>query len=113
MRIATLGSTWSSGGATTSPKHTAIKIAPEYEEPTIRVRDASKVAQIVGALMNKEKKKDFSTENHRKQERLRVNFGNKTKDSLLSKEEAYKKRLRLDWKKSIFLFQSRKHSERW
>ena len=87
------------GGATTSPKHTAIKIAPEYEEPIVRVRDASKVAQIVGALLNKEKKKGFSTENHRKQERLRVNFGNKTKDSLLSKEEAYKKRLRLDWKK--------------
>ena len=44
------------GGATTSLKHTAVKIAPKYNEPIIRVRDASKVAQVVGNLLNEEKK---------------------------------------------------------
>ena len=47
------------GGATTSPKHTAVKIAPEYNEPIVRVRDASKVANVIGDLLNKDKKKSF------------------------------------------------------
>ena len=45
------------GGATTSPKHTAIKIAPEYNEPIIRVRDASRVSNVIGDLLNKKRKK--------------------------------------------------------
>jgi len=28
------------GGATTSRQHTAVKIAPEYREPTVHVIDA-------------------------------------------------------------------------
>src|SRR3954447_9020360 len=31
------------GGATTSRQHTAVKIAPEYTEPTVHVHDASRV----------------------------------------------------------------------
>ena len=37
------------GGATTSRQHTAVKIAPEYSEPTIHVLDASRVVGVVGS----------------------------------------------------------------
>ena len=35
------------GGATTSPQHTAVKIAPEYSQPTVHVPDASRVVDVV------------------------------------------------------------------
>ena len=47
------------GGATTSSKHTAIKIAPEYDDATVRVKDASRVSHIVGDLLNPSKKIEF------------------------------------------------------
>ena len=62
------------GGATTSLKHTAVKIAPNYKEPIIRVRDASKVAQVVGNLLSEDKKIEFSNKNREKQEKLRKKF---------------------------------------
>lgn len=40
------------GGATTSKRHTAIKIAPQYGGPTIHVADASKSVPVVAALLN-------------------------------------------------------------
>src|SRR5262249_5528530 len=36
------------GGATTSKQHTAVRIAPEYGQPTLHVLDASRVVGIVG-----------------------------------------------------------------
>ena len=62
------------GGATTSPRHTAIKIAPEYDEPIIRVRDASRVSNIIGDLLNKDRKEKFVKKNEIKQEKLRSIF---------------------------------------
>ena len=38
------------GGATTSKKHTAVKIAPEYGGATIHVLDASRAVEVVGTL---------------------------------------------------------------
>ena len=35
------------GGATTSRQHTAVKIAPEYSQPTVHVLDASRVVDVV------------------------------------------------------------------
>ena len=40
------------GGATTSAKHTAVKIAPQYKQPTIHVLDASRAAGVVEKLLN-------------------------------------------------------------
>ena len=36
------------GGATTSRQHTAVRIAPEYTQPTVHVLDASRVIGVVG-----------------------------------------------------------------
>jgi 5-methyltetrahydrofolate--homocysteine methyltransferase len=47
------------GGATTSRKHTAVKIEENYSGPTVHVIDASRAVGVVGKLMNKNKKDDF------------------------------------------------------
>ena len=85
------------GGATTSLKHTAVKIAPNYNEPIIRVRDASKVAQVVGNLLNEDKKIEFSNKNRKKQEKLRKSFEKNNNSETISDDIAYKNRLKLDW----------------
>ena len=41
------------GGATTSKKHTALKIAPEYDNGVIHVDDASKAVGVVSKLLSK------------------------------------------------------------
>ena len=40
------------GGATTSRIHTAVKIAPEYQNPVVHVLDASKAVPVAGQLLN-------------------------------------------------------------
>ncbi len=47
------------GGATTSPIHTAVKIDPEYPEPVIHVRDASKVTNVVSKLLSSSEKESY------------------------------------------------------
>jgi len=44
------------GGATTSKKHTAIKIEPEYAHGVIHVDDASKAVGVVSTLLSKERR---------------------------------------------------------
>ncbi len=46
------------GGATTSRQHTAVRIAPEYTQPTVHVLDASRVIGVVGALLEPERRRD-------------------------------------------------------
>src|SRR2546430_11968917 len=40
------------GGATTSKQHTAVRIAPAYDGPTVHVLDASPVVGVVSALLD-------------------------------------------------------------
>ena len=47
------------GGATTSRVHTAVKIAPNYEGPTIHVLDASRSVTVVNNLVGKGDKEQF------------------------------------------------------
>ncbi|MBP5856491.1 methionine synthase [Marivibrio halodurans] len=47
------------GGATTSKKHTAIKIEPEYAHGVIHVDDASKAVGVVSNLLSKERRGDY------------------------------------------------------
>src|SRR5262249_10245030 len=41
------------GGATTSRQHTAVRIAPAYERPTVHVLDASRVVGVVSDLLDR------------------------------------------------------------
>lgn len=45
------------GGATTSPLHTALKIAPVYHAPVIHLKDASQNATVAARLMNPNQRK--------------------------------------------------------
>src|SRR5581483_5456758 len=62
------------GGATTSPAHTAVKIAPEYAPGVVHVLDASRVVNVVSSLLSPEQKPAFLAETVAKQEKQRAEF---------------------------------------
>jgi 5-methyltetrahydrofolate--homocysteine methyltransferase len=49
------------GGATTSRQHTAVKIAPEYENETVHVLDASRVVDVVSSLLDPKRRCELDT----------------------------------------------------
>ena len=65
------------GGATTSAAHTAVKVAPEYDEPVVHVLDASRVIGVVSALLSREQKPAFAADLRKKQEAQRADFANR------------------------------------
>ena len=86
------------GGATTSPAHTAVKIAPEYPHGVVHVLDASRVVNVVSSLLSPEQKPTFLAENTTKQERQRDEFiARRNKRPLLSLAEARARAPRFDW----------------
>ena len=82
------------GGATTSPLHTALKIAPAYEGPVVHLKDASQNALVAARLMNPELKQEFVQALYREQEELRRKNEEK-QVKLVSLEEAQKNKLNL------------------
>lgn len=80
------------GGATTSAMHTALKIAPAYDGPVVYVKDASQNSGIAAALLCDDTREAFISELHRAQEELRQEFSHNTQASLLSLEEARKRK---------------------
>ena len=88
------------GGATTSPAHTAVKIAPEYPPGVVHVLDASRVVNVVSALLSADQKTMFMAETVGKQERQRTEFADRrNKRPLLSLAEARARRQTFDWSK--------------
>jgi len=59
------------GGATTSPLHTALKIAPEYERAVTYVKDASRAVGVVGRLLNADQRDAYIREIAAEQDKLR------------------------------------------
>ncbi len=47
------------GGATTSEMHTAVKIVPNYSQPVVHVRDASRATGVVASLLSAENRPEF------------------------------------------------------
>ncbi len=82
------------GGATTSPLHTALKIAPVYEGPVIHLKDASQNVLVAAQLMNPAQKEGYVQTLLQEQEALRQ--ANEAKQvKLVSLEEATENRLKL------------------
>ena len=87
------------GGATTSPAHTAVKIAPEYSGDVIHVLDASRVVNVVSALLSPERKPAFMGDVRAKQQKQREDFAaRRARKPLLSLEVARSRRPIFDWK---------------
>lgn len=92
------------GGATTSSAHTAIKIAPHYDQPIIRVGDASLATGVCNELLNPDKKAIYVDTIQAEQEVQRIHFeANKGANEFLSLEEARAKRYTCDWEQATLL----------
>ena len=86
------------GGATTSAIHTAVKIAPEYDQPVVHVRDASLSTGITAALMSESATKDFTAGLEEEHKRLREQYRSRnTEAEFITLAEARKKRFRPDF----------------
>ncbi len=85
------------GGATTSAKHTAVKIAPGYHETVIHVKDASRCVGVVDRLTRPERKPELDRDNRAFQAKERESFAKRRQRKLVSYAEACKRRLAIDW----------------
>jgi 5-methyltetrahydrofolate--homocysteine methyltransferase len=85
------------GGATTSRQHTAVKIAPEYSQPTVHVLDASRVVDVVANFMSGERRGAFVQSNIEAQDEIREKYKTRSEKPLRSYEQARANALKYDW----------------
>jgi 5-methyltetrahydrofolate--homocysteine methyltransferase len=86
------------GGATTSRAHTAVKIAPHYDESVVHVLDASRAVGVVSTLLNADAKVKFDTRTRADYEQLRSEHAERTREKkMLTLEQARANRLTIDW----------------
>jgi len=86
------------GGATTSRLHTAIKIAPQYDNGVVHVLDASRSVTVAGNLLNPEQKPELLTNIKVEYSKLAKDFANKkTSKEYLSYADARKNKVKIDW----------------
>jgi 5-methyltetrahydrofolate--homocysteine methyltransferase len=84
------------GGATTSGKHTAVKVAPAYTGPTIHVPDASLAVGVMGKLLSSERA-SYITEIQAKQVTQRESHASSQKRVLLTIEQARSRKQKLEF----------------
>ncbi|MDE6695553.1 MAG: methionine synthase [Muribaculaceae bacterium] len=80
------------GGATTSPLHTALKIAPVYTGPVVHMRDASQNPIAAAKLLDKSEKKDYIASIQEEQRSLRESYSTSVKKYLPLEEARIKGR---------------------
>jgi 5-methyltetrahydrofolate--homocysteine methyltransferase len=76
------------GGATTSKKHTAVKIAPHYSKEVVHVLDASRAVNTVASLLDPKQRPTFDVENRKEQQRQREQHARQLDRKLLPLQEA-------------------------
>jgi 5-methyltetrahydrofolate--homocysteine methyltransferase len=86
------------GGATTSRMHTAVKIAPQYDNGVVHVLDASRSVTVAGSLLNNDQKAPFLTEVKNEYVKLADDFANKrVVKQMLPFAEAQKNGAAINW----------------
>src|SRR3982075_2752514 len=85
------------GGATTSRRHTAVKIAPHYSEPVVHILDASRAVPVTTSLLSDEGKSAFVEQHRADYEALRKAHS-APKLSVVSLETARKRRTPIEWR---------------
>lgn len=86
------------GGATTSAKHTAVKIAPHFNQAVVHVVDASLSVPAVESLLDPTRKEDYVTKVRSIQERDRSTYeAMQASRKLVPYAEALKRRYATDW----------------
>ncbi len=86
------------GGATTSRTHTAVKIAPEYDNGVVHVLDASRSVTVTGNLLNKSLHKNFLNGVREEYHKLNEQFKNKKPvKQYLTLADARANKVAIDW----------------
>ncbi|MBF0446151.1 MAG: methionine synthase, partial [Magnetococcales bacterium] len=84
------------GGATTSPLHTAVKIANHYSGVVAQVKDASRAVGVATAILDKKLSKDFIANLKQEQGKLRDRYAKKSTPSV-DLTTARKNGFKTDW----------------
>ena len=86
------------GGATTSKVHTAVRIAPQYDAPTIHVTDASRAVGVAAGVLSERGRDAYIASVNEDYEAVRERFERRADDGgLATVAEARANRLSLDW----------------
>jgi 5-methyltetrahydrofolate--homocysteine methyltransferase len=85
------------GGATTSAKHTAVKIAPMYSSEVVHVLDASRSVGVVEKLINPTARTQLAEENRVLQKQLVASHAKRQNVKLVPYAEALSRRFATDW----------------
>jgi len=86
------------GGATTSRKHTAVKIAPHYKNGVVHVLDASKSVPVVSNLVSDETKQTYLNGIEKEYDVVRADFEETQGErDLLPLVDARKNRAVINW----------------
>jgi 5-methyltetrahydrofolate--homocysteine methyltransferase len=85
------------GGATTSRRHTAIKIAPHYSEPVVHILDASRAVPVTTSLLSDDGKESFVAQHRAEYEALRKAHS-APRQQVVSLETARIRRTPIDWR---------------
>ena len=85
------------GGATTSKKHTAARIAPEYPGPVVHVLDASRAVDVVGNLTSDALRGPFLAQVSADHDALRAAMAGRETVELLPLSTARARRSTFDW----------------
>src|SRR5258705_3193984 len=85
------------GGATTSRRHTAVKIAPHYSEPVVHVLDASRAVPVTTSLLSEEGKAEFLAQHRADYEALRKAHA-APRQTVVSLETARTRRTPIEWR---------------
>lgn len=89
------------GGATTSEIHAAVKIDPSYSGSVIYVKDASKAAGVVSALLQDNNKEYVSTVKNKYKKLKEDHSSKQAEKKLISLAEARNNRYLTDWNSSV------------
>jgi len=85
------------GGATTSRRHTAVKIAPNYSEPVVHIVDASRAVPVTTSLLSDESKPAFVAQHRAEYESVRKAHA-APKQPTISIEAARSRRTPIVWR---------------
>jgi 5-methyltetrahydrofolate--homocysteine methyltransferase len=85
------------GGATTSRRHTAVKIAPHYSEPVVHVLDASRAVPVTTSLLSEDGKAEFVAKHRSDYEALRKAHA-APRQTVVSLATARARRTPIEWR---------------
>jgi len=86
------------GGATTSRVHTAVKIAPGYEEPVVWVKDASRAVGVASSLLSDTLRAGFLAKHQAEYAEVRARHAGKSAHTrMLPLAEARANKAKIDW----------------